>query len=285
MRISIIGSGVVGSQTGLGLKQLGHDVIFYDVIDKDLPNFTNDLKKAIKETDVSFVCVPTPSTELGIDLSYVKEAVKAVAFEINRKSSYHLVVVKSTVIPGTCENYVLPILESFSHGKFGLCMNPEFLTEINRTWCDDNNFKRDFFNEERIVIGELDKKSGEMLEAVYRQRADVRYQIFHFDLRTAEFIKYASNCCLASRISFWNEIFLICDFLGINASVVTDIVSMDPRIGKYGTVHGKAFGGKCLPKDLHALIHFLNIINFESPLLNAVERTNEEMKRQYGVRE
>ncbi len=284
-RISIIGSGWVGTAIGKGLAELGNEVIFHDIVDKDLPNFTKDINYAIENSDVSFICVPTPTTSDGIDLSYIKEASKGIGKALANKGGYHLVVVKSTVVPGATEEVVIPILEEYSGKKagsgIGVCMNPEFLTEIENTWTDENNYKKDFFTEDRIVIGEYDKKSGDGLEELYKP---LDRPIFRVDLRTAEMIKYASNCMLATKISYWNEIFLICKELGVNSQVVADIVGLDPRIGKYGTVHGKAFGGKCLPKDLKAFIAFAQKYR-EPGLLKAVDEINEEMRERYGVRE
>jgi len=193
-------------------------------------------------------------------------------------------VVKSTVVPGTTEKVVIPILEKYTGkkaGEFGICMNPEFLTEISGTWSTDENTKKDFFTEDRIVIGEYDKRSGDVLEELYKP---LNKPIFRTDLRTAELIKYASNCMLATKISYWNEIFLICKELDIDSQIVANIVGLDPRIGKYGTVHGKAFGGKCLPKDLKAFISFAE--KYRKPkLLKAVDEINEAIKEKYGVRE
>ena len=260
MKISIIGSGFVGTALGKGLIELGNEVIFYDVIDKDLPNFTftKDINHAIKNSNISFICVPTPTTPEGIDLSYIKEAAKNIGKALANKEGYHLVVVKSTVVSGTTEDVVIPILEKYSGKKagseIGACMNPEFLTEISGSWSEaEEGTKKDFFTEDRIVIGEYDKKSGNILEELYKP---LNKPIFRTDLKTAELIKYASNCMLATKISYWNEIFLICKELGIDSQGVANIVGLDPRIGKYGTVHGKAFGGKCLPKDLKAFVSF-----------------------------
>ncbi len=108
--------------------------------------------------------------------------------------------------------------------------------------------------------------------------------IFRTDLKTAELIKYSSNCMLATKISYWNEVFLICEKLGIDSQKVVDIVGLDPRIGRYGTVHGKAFGGKCLPKDLKAFITFTEKYR-NVRLLKAVDEINEEIRAKYGVRE
>ena len=284
-KISIIGSGWVGTAIGKGFTEMGYGVIFYDIMDKDLSNFTKDLSYAIENSDVSFISVPTPTTSEGIDLSYIKEATKSIGNALATKRTYHLVVVKSTVVPGTTENVVIPVLERYSGKKagneIGICMNPEFLTEISGTWSKDEGTKKDFFTEDRIVIGEYDKKSGDGLEEIYEP---LNKPIFRTDLKTAETIKYASNCMLATKISYWNEIFLVCKDLGIDSHVVADIVGLDPRIGRYGTVHGKAFGGKCLPKDLKAFVSFAE--KYRKPkLLKAVDEINEEIKEKYGVRE
>lgn len=189
-------------------------------------------------------------------------------------------------MPKTTEEVVKPILEKFSGKKcgedFGLCMNPEFLTEIHKSWSDDASMTRGFFTEDRIVIGEFDKKSGDILEQLYKP---LNIPIFRVDLKTAEIIKYASNCCLASKISYWNQVFLICKKIDVDSNLVAQIVSMDSRIGKYGTVHQKAFGGKCFPKDLRAFIAFAEEHDSNSVFLKAVEETNEIMKKEYGVRE
>jgi len=288
MKISIIGSGFVGTAIGKGLIELGNEVIFYDIVDKDLLNFTftKDINHAIENSDISFICVPTPTRENGeIDLGYIKEAAINIGKVLANKEEYHLVVVKSTVISGTTEDVVIPILEKYSGKKagseIGACMNPEFLTEISGTWSKDEDTKKDFFTEDRIVIGEYDKKSGDVLEELYKP---LNIPIFRTDLKTAELIKYASNCMLAAKISYWNEIFLICKELGIDSQEVANIVGLDPRIGKYGTVHGKAFGGKCLPKDLKAFISFAEKYR-NVRLLKAVDDINEEMKEKYEVRE
>ncbi len=138
-----------------------------------------------------------------------------------------------------------------------------------------------FFNEDRIVIGEYDKKSGDVLQGLYEP---LKRPIFRVDLRTAEMIKYASNCMLATKISYWNQLFLISQELEIDSQKVADIVGLDPRIGKYGTIHGKAFGGSCLPKDLKAFIEFAEEFQ-DVRFLKAVDDINEMMKKMCGVRE
>ena len=284
-RISIIGSGWVGTIIGKGLIELGNEVIFYDVVDKKLPNFTKDINYVVMNSSVSFICVPTPTVGEEIDLSCVKDVMESIGRALSEKRDYHVVVVKSTVVPKTTEEVVIPILEKYSGKKagedFGVCMNPEFLTEISGSWSKDKSTKKDFFSEDRIVIGEYDKRSGDVLERIYKP---LNSTIFRTDLKTAEMIKYVSNCMLAAKISYWNEIFLICEKLSIDSQEIANIAAMDPRIGRYGSVHGKAFGGKCLPKDLKALISFAKEYK-EPKLLKAVDEINEEMKRKYGVRE
>jgi UDPglucose 6-dehydrogenase len=282
--ISIIGSGFVGEQVGRGFASLGHEVIYYDTTDKSLSRFTRDINRAIEKSQISFICVPTPTIETNIDLQYIKEAIKNVGAALALQQGYHVVVIKSTVVPTTTDNIVIPALEKHSGkkaGEFGVCVNPEFLTQIECSWTRDRRYKRNFFAEDRIVIGEYDRKSGDVLEELYKP---LNKPVFRVDLKTAEMIKYASNCMLTTKISYWNEIFLICRNLEINSQTVADIASMDPRIGKYGTVHGKAFGGKCLPKDLKAFISLAKKYH-ATRLLQAVDDINEEMKKDYGVRE
>jgi UDPglucose 6-dehydrogenase len=222
-----------------------------------------------------------------LDLSELIKVSKNIGKCLKKKKSFYIVVIKSTVIPTTVEEKVIPIIEKYSKKKlgkdFGVCINPEFLTEIHQTWTRNKFFQRDFFTEERIVIGESDKSSGDILEELYRP---LNIPIFRTDIKTAEMIKYASNAALSSKVSFWNEIFLICKLLGVDSKKVSDIVSMDNRIGKYGTIHGMAFGGKCLPKDLKALITFAEEnLQFKPEILHAINHVNEYMKENYGIRE
>ena len=284
--ISIIGSGFIGRVVGEGLSQLDHRVIFYDVDDKDLPGFTTDIDHAVANSGVSIICVPTPTLEDGsTELRFLRDSVGRIAASLKRKEQYHLIVVKSTVLPMTTESFIIPELERISGKKagtdFGICVNPEFITEISRTWSEDGLYAKDFFNEDRIIIGEYDQRSGDLLQEIYKP---LNVPVFRVDLRTAEMIKYAANCMLATKISYWNEIFLICNRMGIDSSAVAAAAGADKRIGKYGTVHGKAFGGRCLPKDLKALIAFARAYH-EPILLQSVEAINETMRQEYGVRE
>jgi UDPglucose 6-dehydrogenase len=292
--ISIIGSGMVGENVGKGLIEIGQNVIFFDVDNEKVRklkasgyNAVEKLKTAVLASSISYFCVPTPATEKGkIDLSYIKEVAKKTGRILRKKQDYHLIVVKSTVLPMTTENVIIPLLEKHSGKKvgkdFGVCCNPEFLTEIHNSWTKDKSFVRGFFNEPFIVIGGFDKQSGDILAEVY---GSLEPPIVRIDLRTAEMLKYAFNCALATRISYWNEIFLVCRKLGIDSNEVASIASKDPRIGKYGMVHKMAFGGKCLPKDLSALVTFCKQIRHNPKLLEAVLDINWEIANEFGIRE
>ena len=161
--ISIIGSGKIGAAVGIGFEQLGNKVIFCDTGENRIEylkklghRITSDLKHAINDSSLTFICVPTPS-QGSIDLSHVISAVTGIADALRNKPDYHLVVIKSTVLPTTTERTVIPLLANSGKKlgeELGLCVNPEFLTESAITWTDDNHYRRDFFSEDRIVIGE-----------------------------------------------------------------------------------------------------------------------------------
>lgn len=282
-KISIIGSGVVGERVGCGFECLGNMVIFYDIDKKKISNLakehkaTTNINEAILGSDISFVCVPTPYTTHS-DNRYIISAVKSIVSVLKKKKEYHVIVIKSTVSPTTTEKIVVP-LTTLLKKNVGVCMNPEFLTENSCTWTDDKKYTRDFFTEDRIVIGESDTRAGDILEELYRP---LHKPIFRTDLTTAEIIKFACNCALAARISYWNELFLICKSIGVDGRLVAQIARLDERIGVYGSHPGQAFGGKCLPKDLKAMISFSEQVT-DIPLLKAIDRINEEMKNQYGV--
>jgi UDPglucose 6-dehydrogenase len=290
MKIAIIGSGVVGIGQGLGCLQLGHEILFYDprkerldIVAKQSLDVTDNLDYAIKYTDLCFVCVPTPYKD-GIDLSAIHDVSQKISKSLESKREYYTVVIKSTVVPGTTETVVKPYFTARDL-DFGLCMNPEFLTEIATSWTDDTRFKRDFWSKECIVIGEMDKKSGDILEELYKP---VGAPIFRVDLKTAELCKYAANTMLATKISFWNEMFLLCNGLGIDCEKVAKITSLDGRIGRYGTVFGKAAGGRCIPKDIAAMNNFVRNFykgDIHETLLERAEMVNKYMAQEYGVRE
>jgi UDPglucose 6-dehydrogenase len=268
-------------------------VTFYDTVEevvgqlqKEGLRSTSSLKDAVDNSEVSIICVPTPTFAGRIDLHSVKSVVKELGQCLSERNSYHLVALKSTVVPTTTEKLVIPTLEEHSQHKvgehIGVCVNPEFMTEIHGSWTTDPSFVRGFFSEPAIVIGESDKASGDKLAKLYEP---LRRPIIRTDIRTSEMIKYAFNCALATKVSYWNEIYYVCRLLNVDSETVARIAGMDPRIGTYGTVHGKAFGGKCLPKDLQALVQFVTDLGYEPKLLKAVEEVNRRIGAEKGVRE
>ena len=273
MNISIIGTGYVGLVTGACFAKLGNNVICVDVDEKKIKKINNgispiyeegldellsdyksrikattDYSTAINSSNITFICVGTPSNSSGdIDLSFVKDAAEEIGRQLRDKDHWHLVVVKSTVLPGTTRDLVLPILEKHSGKKagrdFGLAMNPEFLREgiaVN-----------DFLKPDRIVIGFYDERSRDMLRELYK---DFSCPIVETAPSAAEMIKYASNAFLATKISFINEIGNMCKKLGVDTYEVADGIGLDKRIGRAFLDSGIGWGGSCFLKDMNALI-------------------------------
>jgi UDPglucose 6-dehydrogenase len=295
--ISIIGSGYVGLVTAVGFADSGRKVICIDT-DEDkvqqinegkLPFYEAGLesrlalyvngRNAIKassdyneilDTEVAFICVGTPCNSNGIiDLSYVRHSTTEIAKVLARGKNYHIVVVKSTVVPGTTEEIIIPILEKYSNKKIGsdfsVAVNPEFLQE-GRAF-------QDFINPDKIIIGEYNHRAGDMLQRIY---SHFNAPIIRTNIKTAEMIKYASNAFLATKISFANEIGNICKRLDIDVYDVTDAIGHDPRIGNTFLDAGIGFGGSCLPKDVNALIHRGRETGYQAVLLESILRINRE---------
>lgn len=233
---------------------------------------TLNLEEAVVNSEISFICVGTPSREDGsIDLSQVESASKQLGAALKKKKEYHVVVVKSTVIPGTTEEVVIPLLEKESDKKagkdFGVCMNPEFLREGQAI----NDFM--IPKDTGIVIGELDKKSGDVLHELYKE---FDAEILRTSLRAAEMIKYARNSYLAKDISFANEIANICQRLNIDFLEVKKGMEMDARIGKGRFLNaGVGFGGSCFPKDVKALLRKAEEIGVKPRMLKSSIEVNE----------
>ncbi len=300
-RISIIGSGNVGRRIGEYFSRK-NKVLFYD-IDKEVLEYleqtgkdvTEDISCALEETEISFIAVPTPLSNSGCyDNSYIRSVARDCGENLE-KHDYHVFVLKSTVTPGTTEKEFIPRIEKFSRKRegreFGVVYNPEFLSVIENTWTKDENFSITPEKEGRIVLGEgkRNKTSGDMVEGLYRELTDA--PVLRTDYKTAEMAKLAANSRLALAISFSNEIFLQCKELrkngfDIDYEFIIKSMSFDPRIGKYGSVFGKAYGGPCLPKDTEAFKNFLLKKSGKNPkILSSSIEVNNEMKRKYGVRE
>ena len=231
-------------------------------------------KQAILETDISFITVGTPSQPDGsVNLKLVEEASKEIGEALKEKKNSHLIVVKSTVPPGTTENLVKKNIEKQSGktcGKhFQLCFNPEFLREGNAIY--------DTLNPDYIVIGEHDKKSGDTLEQVYKQFHDKNTPpIVRTNLPTAELVKYANNTFLATKISFINTFANICEKIpGADVTKIAEAIGKDHRINPYFLNAGLGWGGSCFPKDLKAFIAFSKKLDYTPTLVQATYKTNE----------
>jgi UDPglucose 6-dehydrogenase/GDP-mannose 6-dehydrogenase len=314
MKVSIVGTGYVGLVTGVCLAEKGHQVVCVDIdqekiarINQAIPPIyergleellkknihgnlraTTELYRSVIETDISLIAVGTPFDGSEIDLTYVKKAASQIGQALQDKPTYHVVIVKSTVVPGTTDDVVRPILEEASAKKagadFGVGMNPEFLREGKAI--------QDFMFPDRIVIGGIDDKTIDTLEELYSVFEGVDQ--LRTNNRTAEMIKYTSNSLLATMISFSNEIGNLCAAIGgIDVVDVMKGVHLDKRISPIMpngdriipafTTYleaGCGFGGSCFPKDVKALIAHGEKFGQPMQLLDAVIRVNERQPQQ-----
>lgn len=299
MRISIFGLGYVGAVSAGCLAQDGHEVIGVDpnatkvdlvnsgvtpIIEKDIGEMiaaaasagrlraTQDVEEAVRDSDISLICVGTPSQLNGnLDLSHVRKVCEQIGRAIKDKGDFHVVVARSTMLPGSMRSVVLPTLEEFSGKKagvdFGVCNNPEFLREGTAVW--------DYYNPPKTVIGETDPRAGDMLVQLY-EKMDA--PLVRVDVDTAEMVKYTDNTWHALKVAFTNEIGNICKSVGIDGHKVMDIFCKDTKLNlsSYYMKPGFAFGGSCLPKDVRALSYKGRNLDLELPVLNAIMLSNEQ---------
>jgi len=299
MRISIFGLGYVGAVCAGCLADAGHEVIGVDVssIKVDLTNrgkapvvepgletilknqvelgrlrATSDTEDAIRGSDLTMICVGTPSRKNGsLDLRYIKKVCKGIGAALAKKATYHTVVVRSTVLPGTVRKHVIPLLEEASGKKagedFGVAINPEFLRESTAI--------KDYLEPPMTVIGEFDERSGEALASLY---ASFPAPLIRRTIEIAEMVKYSCNAWHAVKVTFANEIGSIAKAAGVDGRAVMEIVCADTKlnISPYYMKPGFAFGGSCLPKDLRALTYRANQLDANVPMLGAVLRSNKE---------
>ena len=314
MKVSVIGAGYVGLVTGVCFAEKGHRVVCVDqdhekvakingavppIHEKGLEDLlkkninenlsaTTDLCESVLKTDISFIAVGTPFNGSEIDLTYIKEVSRQIGKALKKKSSYHLVVIKSTIVPGTTDEVVLPILEKTSGKKagveFGVGMNPEFMREGEAI--------EDFMFPDRVVLGGIDERCINILDDLYSVFDGVIK--IKTNTRTAEMIKYTSNALLATMISFSNEIANLSaaiggiDVVDVMRSVHLDrrlspILPNGERIVPSFTTYleaGCGFGGSCFPKDVKALIAHGKKCHRPLRLLEAVIRINEEQPQQ-----
>jgi len=298
MKIGIIGLGFVGLSFASVLASNGHKVIGVDsdnikinqILSGTAPFYEKDLDKTLQKglknglivtddinsiatCELIFVTVGTPQQKNGsIDLDTIKAVSKKIGKILAKTNNSPIIIIKSTVVPGTTTNVVLPILEKQSRKKvgksFGLVTNPEFLRETNAI--------QDTIHPHVVVIGSFNDRFTKKIEKFYIE--------FHLDVpivktnhQTAEMIKYANNSFLATKISFINQIARICEAVpGANVDDVARTIGLDPRIGGLFLNAGPGYGGSCLPKDVKAIMDFSRKCRVDSPLLNAVELINNK---------
>ncbi|WP_065760791.1 nucleotide sugar dehydrogenase [Pseudomonas defluvii] len=297
MHISIFGLGYVGAVCAGCLSARGHQVIGVDISEakieminqgqspivepgleallqeglrKGLLRGTTDVQAAVLETDLSLLCVGTPSKKNGdLDLVYMEAVCRQIGEALRDKPSRHTVVVRSTVLPGTVKNVVIPLLEATSGKRagvdFGVAVNPEFLRES--TAINDYDFPA------MTVIGELDSQSGELLQSLYE---GLDAPVIRKSIEVAEMIKYTCNVWHATKVSFANEIGNIAKASGVDGREVMDVVCQDHKLNlsRYYLRPGFAFGGSCLPKDVRALTYRAGQLDVEHPLLASIMASN-----------
>lgn len=294
MKIAFIGTGYVGLVSGVMMSSMGHDVVCLDIDNTKISNlkqnilpiyepgldgylkesvaknkikFTTEYSKALSNAEVIFVTVGTPSLSSGdADLSYVFKVVD----NITKFASNCLIVIKSTVPPGTCNklNENLP-----KNLNLKIASNPEFLREGYAV--------QDFLNPDRIVIGTIDEESANLLKEVYKLFIKRGVSIVSTNLITAELIKYTSNSFLAAKIAFINEIADLSEKVGANIDQLIEGIGLDSRIGQKFLTPGPGFGGSCFPKDINALSKFAKSQKSDFFLLDAV--INSNYKRPYNL--
>ncbi len=295
-KIAMLGVGYVGLVSGTGLADFGNEVICYDIdttkIEKlnngEMPiyepglidlvrknvakgrlKFTDDLTLAIRESEVIFLAVPTPSGENGeVDLSYIFNAVDQIAKVID---SFKVIVTKSTVEVGTNDQIRERLLShKIAPEMFEVVSNPEFLREGSAV--------SDFMRPDRIVIGTSSPKALEIMKEIYRPLYLIETPIVATDIHTAEMIKYASNAFLATKISFINEIANLCELVGADVQQVAKAMGLDGRIGKKFLHAGPGYGGSCFPKDTLALTKIAEKAGMRATIVEAVIEANNRQK-------
>lgn len=281
----MIGSGVVGQATFFGLTAKGHKGTFCDINPEILDQLASNGHSVclpgsldqVAGVEAFFLTVSTPTVDGRIQLGFLEAAVANLGEVLKNNTSYPIVVVRSTVPPGTTRELLIPLLEKHSGKKagegFGVCMNPEYLRE--------NSNKEDFQHPWLVTIGSLDVKSGQVLADIYGPQ-EQKCPIFHLSLEEAEIQKYIHNLYNASKISFFNEKRRVCEKMGIDADVVFPIVMVSAEAQwnpQYGIRDFGPFGGSCLPKDTSAFLAWAkDRLGLSLPLLKAVIKVNEVVK-------
>jgi GDP-mannose 6-dehydrogenase len=297
MRLSVFGLGYVGCVSAACFAKAGHQVVGVDIsstktniindgrspivengigellqdaVKTGKLSATTDSAKGVGESEISLVCVGTPSRPNGaLDLSFVRRVCEEIGDALRDKAAPHVVVMRSTMLPGTLESLVVPTLESSSGKKagheFSVCVNPEFLRE--------GSSLKDFFAPPFTLIGADDKEVAKVVSQLY---AEIEAPLYVTGVRAAEMVKYACNSFHATKVSFANEIGNICKSLGIDSHEVMEVFCQDTKLNlsPYYLKPGFAFGGSCLPKDLRAINYKAKELDVDVPLLASLLRSN-----------
>jgi GDP-mannose 6-dehydrogenase len=298
MKISVLGLGYVGAVSAGCLARDGHEVIGVDpertkvdlinagkspIIEKDIGQIiaeqvaagrlraTTEVGDAVRHTDLALVCVGTPSQPNGgIDLRYVRRVCEQIGRTLATHHGAPVIVMRSTMLPGTMREVVLPALEKASGKRageeFGVCINPEFLREGTAV--------HDYYHPPKTVIGEVNRASGDLLAAVY---AKMPGPLIRTDIETAEMVKYADNAWHALKVGFANEIGNLSKALEVDAHKVMEIFCQDHKLNlsPYYLKPGFAFGGSCLPKDVRALLYKAKTLDLNLPILSSILPSNQ----------
>lgn len=302
-RISIVGLGYVGAVSTACLSSLGHSVIGVDIdpekVDKigrglspihekdlgsylfqgvsaGLVNTTTDLVSAVRETDVTFISVGTPTAEDGgCDDSYIRQAARKMAQGLRQKSEFHVFAMRCSIPPGTTLGVLTPIIERLSGKKagrdFGICFNPEFLRE--GVAIDD------FHKPPKTVIGATDLRTAQVMARIY---APVDPDPIITTIEAAEMVKYVDNVWHAAKVCFANEIGRLCKPLGVDSHEVMDIFTQDTKLNlsPYYLKPGFAYGGSCLPKEVRAVTHMAQKAGIDVPMIANLDRSNKAQIKQ-----
>ena len=296
--VSVVGLGYVGAVSTACLSSLGHRIVGVDVDktkiaqiaegispihEKDLGKLlsegvsdhlittTDDLVQAVRDTDVTFVSVGTPTAaDGGCDYSYIEAAARSIGEGIAQKSDFHVVVMRCSIPPGTTMKVMTPIIEEVS-GKvlgedFGVCFNPEFLREGVAI--------EDFYAPPKTVVGATDERSANIVRQIY---APVDDNVLITSIETAEMVKYVDNVWHATKVTFANEVGRLCKPLGVDSHEVMDVFVQDTKLNlsPYYLKPGFAFGGSCLPKEVRAVAHIAKDIGVDLPLIQSLGTSNK----------
>jgi UDPglucose 6-dehydrogenase len=296
-RLSVIGLGKLGLPMALCFANKGFDVIGVDsdqdivqaINDRRSPIYepgvdylmgnitgslvaTQDYKYAVENSDITFIVVPTPTeTTGGFSTKYVEAALQSISRVLRLKASFHLIVITSTVLPGAATEVLKPIIESVSGKKcgegFGLCYSPEFIAL--------GSVVKDFRNPDVVLIGESEKRSGEILADIYQTTCDNKPSIVRTSIYNAELAKISLNAFVTMKISFANALAEICERLpGGDVDAVSEVLGHDSRIGRKYLTGGLAFGGPCFPRDNKAFAYLASKLGCKAILAEASDKVN-----------